>query len=141
MKTAILSAAVFGATSLGLLAASGNERAQPTTEGNRGVSVQTTYVNARHSGELADAIRLLEEGRDAFRHDTFGDEAFWGGELRLHEAIAGSDLGGVGPGVSPALALAVGLKVDLQALPRSLVAALRRGAVDLDDPATTLELL
>ena len=46
-----------------------------------------------------------------------------------------------GPGVSPATALAVGLKVDVDALPRSLQRAIARGKVDLDDPAVTLELL
>jgi hypothetical protein len=85
--------------------------------------------------------RLIREGRQAFRYDTFGDEAFWGDTLRLHEAVAGAAHGGVGPGVSPRTALAVGLKVDLDALPRDLVAALRAGKVDLDDPATTLALL
>src|SRR5262245_24436124 len=85
--------------------------------------------------------RFVEQGRQIFRHDTFGDEDFWGGKLRLHEAIAGASQGGGGPGVSPATALAVGLKVDVEALPRSLRKRLRRGAVDLDDPATTLALL
>ncbi len=89
---------------------------------------------------LANLAALLEEGRRTFREDTFGDEAFWGGTLRLHEAIAGEALGGVGPGVSPRTALAVGLKVDAEALPPPLRAQLRRGEVDLDDPATTLAL-
>src|SRR5712692_6623082 len=40
----------------------------------------------------------LAEGRHIFRFDTFGDEDFWGGKLRLHEAIEGAKLGGVGPG-------------------------------------------
>jgi hypothetical protein len=53
--------------------------------------------------------------------DTFGDEAFWGDTLKLHQAIEGSANGGVGAGVSPAVALAVGLKVDADALPQSLV--------------------
>jgi hypothetical protein len=87
------------------------------------------------------ADKLFREGRRIFRFDTFGDEAFWGDQLRLHEAIAGEELGGVGPGVSPRTALAVGLKVDETALPRPLKKALRRGEVDLDDPATTLALL
>ena len=87
------------------------------------------------------ADKLFEEGRQTFRFDTFGDEAFWGGALQLHQAIAGEKLGGVGPGVSPRTALAVGLKVDEAALPRPLKNALRRGQVDLDDPATTLALL
>lgn len=90
---------------------------------------------------LANAAALLEEGRRTFREDTFGDEALWGGTLRLHEAIAGEALGGVGPGVSPRTALAVGLKADAEALPPPLRGQLRRGEVDLDDPATTLALL
>ena len=83
----------------------------------------------------------FEHGREIFRHDTFGDEAFWGGQLQLHKAIAGARLGGVGPGVSPATALAVGLKVDVDALPPQLVQQLRAGRVDLNDPASTLALL
>lgn len=88
-----------------------------------------------------DAITMVRDGRETFRHDTFGNEDFWGGALGLHRVIAGSANGGVGPGVSPATALAVGLKVDSQALPLRLRRALRRGEVDLDDPATTLALL
>jgi len=88
-----------------------------------------------------NAETLLQEGRRTFRFDTFGSEAFWGGALRLHEAIAGADLGGVGPGISPGTALAVGLKVDVDALPANLQQFLRLGRVDLDNPATTLKLL
>jgi hypothetical protein len=84
---------------------------------------------------------MVREGRRIFRFDTFGDEEFWGDTLRLHSAIAGEALGGVGPGVSPRTALAVGLKVDAQSLPPSLVEQLKRGQVDLDSPATTLALL
>ncbi len=85
--------------------------------------------------------QMMEEGRSTFRDDTFGDEAFWGDTLQLHKAIAGEGLGGVGPGVSPMTALAVGLKVDSDALPNSLVKSLKKGKVNLDDPATTLALL
>jgi hypothetical protein len=84
---------------------------------------------------------LIVEGKQIFRFDTFGDEDFWGGQLRLHEAIEGEQLGGVGPGVSPATALGVGLKVDVRALPERLRNQLRRGQVDLNDPAVTLALL
>jgi hypothetical protein len=84
---------------------------------------------------------MIQEGKRTFRSDTFGDEAFWGDALRLHEAIAGAKLGGVGPGVSPRTALAVGLKVDLDRLPSDLVRMLREGDVNLDDPATTVALL
>ncbi|HUS19542.1 MAG TPA: hypothetical protein VMZ25_07815 [Terriglobales bacterium] len=84
---------------------------------------------------------MFAEGKRIFRFDTFGDEAFWGGTLRLHQAIAGAKNGGVGGGVSPKTALSVGLKVDADALPASLVAQIKAGKVDLDDPATTLALL
>ena len=89
----------------------------------------------------ANSAAMLAEGRKIFRYDTFGDEAFWGGALHLHEAIAGAKNGGVGPGVSPKTALKLGLKVDSEALPPALVDALKAGKVDLDDPATTLALL
>jgi len=72
------------------------------------------------------------DGKAIFRFDTFGDEQLWTDVLRMHEAIAT---------VSPASALAVGLKVDVEALPRSVVSALRAGQVDLDDPAVTVQLL
>lgn len=90
---------------------------------------------------FAQSEQMLREGRKTFRSDTFGDEAFWGGTLKLHEAVAGRKLGGVGPGLSPKAALGIGLKVDLDQLPRELVHLLRRGRVNLDDPATTLALL
>jgi hypothetical protein len=89
----------------------------------------------------ANAQRMLEEGKQTFRFDTFGDEAFWGDTLQLHRAIEGERFGGVGPGVSPKTALAVGLKVDSEALPQPLIAQLKQGRVNLDDPATTLALL
>ncbi len=87
------------------------------------------------------AAREIVRGREIFRDDTFGNEDFWGGQLRLHEAIAGRANGGVGPGLSPKAALAVGLKVDVDALPADLLQALRKGRVDLTNPATTLALL
>jgi hypothetical protein len=87
------------------------------------------------------ALKTVADGRRIFRFDTFGDEAFWGDTLRLHDAIKGQRLGGVGPGLTPRAALGVGLKVDSERLPGALLAGIRRGAVDLDDPATTVALL
>ena len=87
------------------------------------------------------ALSDIRRGRQIFRHETFGDEAFWGDTLGLHRAIAGAALGGVGPGVSPKAALSIGLKVDVNAIPADLARKLRRGEVDLDAPATTVALL
>ncbi|HEY6369138.1 MAG TPA: hypothetical protein VIX37_01040 [Candidatus Sulfotelmatobacter sp.] len=88
-----------------------------------------------------NAQQMVENGRQIFRFDTFGTEAFWGDALQLHKAIEGAKNGGVGPGVSPKTALAVGLKVDADALPEGLKQQLREGKVNLEDPATTLALL
>ncbi|HLQ00893.1 MAG TPA: hypothetical protein VK143_01185 [Burkholderiales bacterium] len=89
----------------------------------------------------AHARRTIDEGRQIFRFDTFGSEAFWGDALQLHQAIAGEKNGGVGGGVSPKTALSVGLKVDADALPDGLKKQIKAGKVNLDDPATTLALL
>lgn len=72
------------------------------------------------------------EGQAIFRFDTLGDEQLWTDFLRMHEVLATLD---------PVTALAVGLKVDVDALPPDAVAALRAGQVDLTDPAVTIELL
>jgi len=88
-----------------------------------------------------NSVRMVDEGRRIFRHDTFGDEAFWGGTLQLHRAIAGERFGGVGPGVSPTTALSVGLKVDAEALLPETIDAIKEGHVNLNDPAVTLALL
>ncbi len=103
-------------------------------------NVETTRAPSDDSVDHAAKV-LVRQGRATFRFDTFGDEKFWGDTLHLNQAIAGADNGGVGPGVSPKTALAVGLKVDVAALPWSVRDALAKGQVNLDDPAVTLALL
>mgnify|MGYP001081367218 CR=1 FL=1 len=76
---------------------------------------------------------LVDAGREIFRYDTFGDEKYWTDTLRLHEIIQAA--------VSPATALAVGLKVDVDALPEAVKQAILAGQVNLDDPAVTVALL
>jgi mono/diheme cytochrome c family protein len=77
--------------------------------------------------------QLVAQGKEIFRFDTFGDEVYWTDTLRMHEVIA--------TGVSPRTALTVGLKVDSDALPDAVKAAIAAGQVDLDAPATTITLL
>jgi len=79
-----------------------------------------------------DGVQTLRDGQRIFRFDTFGDEQLWTDVLRMHEAVAT---------VNPATALAVGLKVDVEALPAPVIAALQAGQVDLTNPAVTIELL
>src|SRR5688572_67094 len=63
----------------------------------------------------------LRDGQAIFRFDTFGDEQLWTDVLQMHEVI---------PTVDPVTALAVGLKVDVDALPPPVTAALAAGQVD-----------
>jgi hypothetical protein len=104
-------------------------------------AAETELLSGFDRAILNNARQRIEEGRAIFRFDTFGDEAFWGDTVKLHLAIEGANLGGVGPGLSPNAALSLGLKVDVDALPRNLVADLKAGKVDLDNPATTVALL
>jgi hypothetical protein len=109
---------------------------------NGTVSAMTSsHAKAKNDPTQTRADRLIVQGRRVFRFNTFGDEAVWGGVLGLHKAIEGSKLGGVGAGISPKQALAVGLKVDAAAIPKKVAAAIKAGKVDLDDPATTVTLL
>ena len=89
--------------------------------------VLTLVVSGAHPG--SNQLNGLE----IFRFDTFGDEQLWTKTLGMHEVIQSS--------VSPETALGVGLKVDVDALPESLIAALQAEQVDLTDPAVTVELL
>jgi cytochrome c peroxidase len=75
---------------------------------------------------------LIQQGRQVFRFDTFGDQAFWGGQLQLQQAINT---------LTPRNALALGLKVDSDALSPSTVQAIKQGKVNLDDPAVTRQLI
>src|SRR4029079_420084 len=72
------------------------------------------------------------DGQAIFRFDTFGDEQLWTDVLRMQDVI---------DAVDPATALAVGLKVDVDALPPGVIAALRAGQVDVTNPAVTRELI
>jgi mono/diheme cytochrome c family protein len=76
---------------------------------------------------------VVAQGKAIFRFDTFGDETQWTDTLRLHEVIQSS--------VSPVAALAVGLKVDAEALPAAIVQGITNGSIDLTNPATTVALL
>ena len=122
------------------------------TSAERGASGQTAVSDANEAATItrelnrfdptaANAADLVAQGRQIFRFDTFGDEAFWGGKLELHLAIEGAGSAGVGPGLSPAGALELGLKVDVDALPPLLLKQVGSGQVNLNDPRVTLQLL
>lgn len=86
-----------------------------------------------HHGPAPDDPATIEQGKQIFRFDTFGDEAQWSDTLRMHEVIPAA--------VDPVTALSVGLKVDAEALPAAVVKGIQDGSVDLKSPATTVALL
>jgi mono/diheme cytochrome c family protein len=108
-----LVAALAAATALGTLASCGGGGGSP-------------------AAAPPSSPELIAAGRQIFRYDTFGDEAQWTDALRMNEVIEQ---------VTPQTALAVGLKVDAEALPPAVVDGIRSGAIHLDDPATTLALI
>ncbi|MGM5469942.1 hypothetical protein ACS386_06660 [Flavobacteriaceae bacterium LMO-SS05] len=77
--------------------------------------------------------QLVQEGQQVFRYDTFGDESFWTDVLQMNQVIEAA--------VTPKLALAVGLKVDAEALPPEVVAGIEDGSISLEDPQSTLALI
>jgi len=124
-----------------VLAVAAYSQTAPAVE--TGVAPKAAVVRAlaTDSTIVENAKTLLEKGRTIFRFETFGDEAWWTDTIQLHKAIAGERHGGIGAGVSPATALAVSLKVDIDAIPRNIQQHIRLGKVDLGDPALTLTLL
>jgi len=111
------------------------------------IQCSKTFEKADEQGKIEEQSgiekkkSLVEQGKEIFRFDAFGDEDFWSGLLHIDKAISGVNNGGFGPGVSPATALAVGLKVDLDALPATVREGIISGSINLNDPATTLALL
>jgi hypothetical protein len=100
-------------------------------QGDNGPTAPDALGPALAEGPLNPA--LVAQGRTIFRFEAYGDETFWTDTLRLHEVIRSS--------VSPTIALSVGLKIDVDALPAPIRAGLAAGTIDLNDPATTVALL
>jgi hypothetical protein len=102
---------------------------------------ESFLIKESNDATVSNGDKMLADGKQIFRFETFGDEAHWTDELQLNKAIAGEKHGGVGAGLSPKAALGVGLKVDMDAIPADVAAAIKAGKVNLDDPAVTLTLL
>ena len=79
-----------------------------------------------------DQAKKVMSGRDIFRFDDFGDWRFWTDTLRLNDAVET---------LSPNDALALGMKVDAEAIPPATLQAVLANPAALDDPATTRALL
>jgi len=95
----------------------GGEGGTPGTGGAGGTGGKATLIDPTDF-----------DGQEVFRYDTFGDEQFWTGTLRMHEAIQAA--------LDPTTALSLGLKVDAAALPDGILET-----ADLTDPATTVALI
>ena len=119
MKRYIAVATIFG-VSLVLVAV----LARGSQNGNK----QSRFLGSAET----NSQELISQGRQTFRFDTFGDEAFWGGTLQLHQTINT---------LKPTDALALGLKVDSDALTPAQIMAIRQGNINLNNPAVTLQLI
>jgi hypothetical protein len=96
-------------------------------------SVHSEKKSSQFLGSAEEnAEQLIDQGRQTFRFDTYGDEAFWTNQLHIQQSVSS---------LTPRTALALGLKVDSEALPPSVVEAIKHGRVNPDDPAVTLLLL
>jgi mono/diheme cytochrome c family protein len=131
MRSIVLAVSVMGSLAVALGAAGSRDVADASlaAAGNRAAAAPD---RGKPDAVVRDAAAMIDEGRRIFRFDTFGDEAFWTGVLRLNEPISQ---------VSPRTALAVGLKIDVDALPGNVISDLKAGRVNLDDPAVTLALI
>ena len=107
------------------------KRAQEDESGN---------PNTWDASVTGNANEMMEKGKAVFRFETFGDEVFWTDKLQLHKVIADKGAGGTGEGLSPKKALELGLKVDLDVLPKVLKMQIREGKL-LNDVDLTLTLL
>lgn len=103
------------------------------TTGVKGTTGNALAQNFMWTFSTVTDIAFLEQGKRIFRFDTFGDETTWTDTLRMNDVIAAA--------VDPTTALAVGLKVDSEALPPAVVAGILDGSISLTSPDTTLALL
>jgi hypothetical protein len=78
------------------------------------VGAGSVFAVQAYRAESATAVArtdaaTIAQGQQIFRFDTFGDEVVWTDKLQMHRVVESS--------VDPVTALAVGLKVDADALP------------------------
>ena len=83
--------------------------------------------------DLTQDPAVVEQGKQIFRFETFGDETFWTDTLHMNQVV--------GSAVDPTTALSVGLKVDSDALPPAVVQGIQSGSISLTSPDTTVALL
>lgn len=81
-----------------------------TSLGACGTSAESDPDRASDTPASAASLdpAMIEQGREIFRFDTFGDETLWTDTLRIHEIVDKQ--------VQPIEALRLGLKVDLDKL-------------------------
>lgn len=99
-------------------------------KGSNGVALAKNFV---WTFSTVTDTAFLDQGKQIFRFDTFGDETTWTDALKMNQVIEAA--------VDPTTALSVGLKVDAEALPPAVVAGIQDGSISLTDPQTTLALI
>ena len=69
--------------------------------------------------EIEDTGKIIAEGKEIFRHETFGNESFWTETAQLPQGLAKSKL-------TPAQALKLGLSINAEALDTELQKAISK---------------
>src|ERR671931_1116156 len=73
---------------IALANANGCGSGQSNRSGNIEESTDRPLVTDFLGNATVNALQLVEQGRRIFRFDTFGDEAFWSGQLQIQKAVA-----------------------------------------------------
>ncbi len=138
MANRIARRACFPALSLLLLLGTAGACATNPPEASPGMA-------AASDGPANQGVRVARQdgdaraGREAFRFETFGNERFWTDAVRLPAGVTAAR-------VTPMMALALGLQIDVEALDRGTVQALTaqlmadpsgKTSAILNDPAMT----
>jgi hypothetical protein len=108
-------------------ASSNSAGGEGATAGNPSQAGSSQAGSSQGGAASAEPPCSDSDGQCIFRHDTFGDEQLWTDTLRLNEVVQT---------LPPTAALALGLKVDAEAVPAEVLAS-----ADLAAPATTVALL
>lgn len=94
--------------------------------------VDTRAVTSASAATESLNPAAVRKGQQIFRYDDFGDWRFWTDTAQLHTLVQQ---------VSPRQALALGLKVDVEAIPPTVLRAVLDDPTLLDNPAITRALL
>ena len=136
------SAGTAGSTS-GTSGASGTAGTGGATAGTGGISGSSGGPSGQDTNQFVHPTGDVDVGKDVFRFETFGNEGFWTHVMQLPQGMKEA-------GVTPLMALQLGLSVDIEKVPASMIPVIAAelatdlspaNAPALNSPATTEALI